>query len=251
MSSTVDRRHAAVTPLLVTIVEARDLPEKDQATKTDSFAVVEAGGARHQTEVQRFTTAPAWDHMCTLRAVFGPGTREELTVHVWHEDVFEDVLLGTAAVDLSAVLHDRHTFDGWVPLLDETGLRSVGSDVMLRIQNGSAPPLAELCADPDVTVEALERTLAQDPAQCDERAVVDATTGRMCLHVLLGNLSMTDEMLALLLKCNARQAPRSAPWHALCGLSSLCVGGRRAWPTGTATCRSPTCAAGGGRRRRR
>ncbi len=210
-----------VTPLLVTVSEARDLPERDASTKTDAFAIVEAGGARHTTEVQRLTTSPVWDFTSTLRAHFSAGTREELTIHVWHEDVFEDVLLGSAAVDLSAVLHERAAFDGWVPLLDESGLRSVGAEVHLRIENGAAPSLASLCASPDVSLELLEQTLAQDVSQADERAVADASMGRLPLHVLISNLSMTDEMLALLLKTNSRQA-RVADKHGNLPLVYLC-----------------------------
>ena len=55
-------------------------------------------------------------------------------------------------------------------------------------------------------LELLEQTLAQDVSQADERAVADASMGRLPLHVLISNLSMTDEMLALLLKTNSRQA---------------------------------------------
>ena len=35
--------------------------------------------------------------------------------------------------------------------------------------------------------------------------VADAVTGQLAVHLLLGNLAMTDEMLALVLKCNSRQ----------------------------------------------
>ena len=164
-------KRTGVTPLLVTIVEARDIPSKDGDNQTDAFAVLEVGGVRNQTEVVRCSTAPVWDHSCTMRAVFTGGVREELLVHLWHEEVFEDELLGQASIDLSSVLHERESFDSWIPLLDESNRKNTGIEVLVRIENGSAPPLAQLCTTEEVTLELLERTLAQDPGQCDEREV--------------------------------------------------------------------------------
>ena len=63
---------AGVTPLLITVSEAKDVP-----FRADPFVVIEAGGARTQTDVLRDTIAPVWDQMFTLRAVFTAGTREE------------------------------------------------------------------------------------------------------------------------------------------------------------------------------
>ena len=57
---------------------------------------------------------------------------------------------------------------------------------------------------PLVTLEELERSITQEPAQCDEREV-DEATGRTCLHLLLANEAMDDDMLSLLLKCNHKQ----------------------------------------------
>ena len=93
---------AGVTPLLVTIVEARELP-----FSADTFVLVESGGARNQTEVQRSSAAPVWDHLFTLRADFKPGVREELVATLWHEDVYEDQLLGRVTLDIESVLHQR------------------------------------------------------------------------------------------------------------------------------------------------
>ena len=76
---------SGVTPLLITVSEAKDVP-----FRADPFVVLEAGGARTQTDVLRDTTAPVWDQMFTLRADFSAGTREELKVMAWHEDVYED-----------------------------------------------------------------------------------------------------------------------------------------------------------------
>ena len=64
---------AGVTPLLVTIVEARELP-----FSADTFVLVESGGARNQTEVQRSSAAPVWDHLFTLRADFPSGCRRNV-----------------------------------------------------------------------------------------------------------------------------------------------------------------------------
>ena len=49
-----------------------------------------------------------------LQAVFANGARA-----VWHEDVFEDVVIGRGTLDISAVLHERDTLDEWLELLDE------------------------------------------------------------------------------------------------------------------------------------
>ena len=46
-------RTAGRTPLIVTIVEAQNLPVKDVASKTDPFVAIEAGGVRAQTGVER------------------------------------------------------------------------------------------------------------------------------------------------------------------------------------------------------
>jgi len=93
---------SGVTPLLITVSEAKDVP-----FRADPFVVLEAGGARTQTDVLRDTTAPVWDQMFTLRADFSAGTREELKVMAWHEDVYEDQLLGRATLDIESVLHQR------------------------------------------------------------------------------------------------------------------------------------------------
>ena len=90
---------SGVTPLLITVSEAKDVP-----FRADPFVVLEAGGARTQTDVLRDTTAPVWDQMFTLRADFSAGTREELKVMAWHEDVYEDQLLGRATLDIESCL---------------------------------------------------------------------------------------------------------------------------------------------------
>ena len=102
---------AGLTPLLVQIVEATNLPVKDVASKTDSFVVVEAGGVRAQTKVHRGTVNPVFEHDATMRAVFSAGVREELRVSVWHEDVYEDVLIGRGTLDISAVIHEHAELD--------------------------------------------------------------------------------------------------------------------------------------------
>ena len=183
--------------------------------------LVESGGARNQTEVQRSSAAPVWDHLFTLRADFKPGVREELVATLWHEDVYEDQLVGQATVDLTDVLHERVTLEVWVPLLDERRLRRTGAELLLRVQNGKAPPLVQVCADENVTIEGLERTILQDPAQCDEREVADEGTGRLCVHLLLENKLATDEMLSLLLKANTKQA-RVADRHGNLALHYVC-----------------------------
>ena len=120
---------AGVTPLLVTVSEAKDVP-----FRADPFVVIEAGGARTQTDVLRDTIAPVWDQMFTLRAVFTAGTREEVTVFAWHEDVYEDQLLGRATVEIEGVLHRREVLEQWVMLLDERGLRALGG--LVRLDDG-------------------------------------------------------------------------------------------------------------------
>ena len=214
-------RSTGITPLIVTVLEAQNLPVRDAVGKTDPFVVVEAGGVRSQTEVIRGQVNPIWDHMCTLRARFGADAREELRVLCWHEDVYEDIVLGVGVLNIGPVLHERETLEVWLELLDERGLRATGAEVRVRVENGKAPPLAELCASEHVDLDAVERTIAQDPSQCDERAVIDVATGRLCLHVLLLNHTMSDEMLALLLKANPKQA--AAPdKHGTLPLSYLC-----------------------------
>ena len=104
-------RAAGLTPLIITIVEAQNLPIKDVAAKTDPFVAIEAGGVRAQTDVQRGTVNPIFDHLCTLRCVFSAGVREELRIACWHEDVYEDVLIGRGTLDISAVIHEHAELD--------------------------------------------------------------------------------------------------------------------------------------------
>ena len=219
--TTVAQPLTGITPLIVTVIEAQNLPVRDVVSKTDPFVVVEAGGVRNQTEVVRGQVNPIWDHMCTLRARFGPGVREELRVLCWHEDVYEDVILGVGTLNIAPVLHERETMEVWLELLDERMLRATGAEVLVRIQNGKAAPLAELCASEELELEQIESSISQDPSQCDERNVVDEPTGKLCLHVLLGNHHMTTEMLNALLKCNPRQAT-VADKHGTLPLSYLC-----------------------------
>ncbi len=209
-----------LTPLLITIVEAQNLPVKDVTTKTDPFIVVEAAGIRSQTDVQRGTVNPVWDSMLTLRCVFAPGVREVLTVSCYHEDVFEDVLIGRGTLDISQVLHERATLDEWLELVDERGRVAIGADVRIVVANGRAPPLMQLCSSEEVTLDELERSITQDPAQCDEREVEEAT-GRTSLHALIANPRMDDPMLSLLLKCNHKQA-RVPDKHGTLPLAMLC-----------------------------
>ena len=215
-----ERKAVGLTPLNITIREAQNLPIKDVSSKTNPFVVVEAAGVRAQTKVEQSTINPSWDEPLTLRCVFGPGVREELVVSVWHEDVFEDVLLGRGTLAIPEVLHEREIVECWLELLDERGLRAIGADVRLEVQNGKAPPLMDLCASDDVTCEEIERSITQEPAQCDEREV-DEESGRTCLHLLLGNEAMDDEMLNLLLKCNPKQA-RVPDRHGTTPLGMLC-----------------------------
>ena len=218
--SSVPASAIVLTPLIVTIHEAQNLPTKHVGSKTDPFVVVEAGGIRSQTDVQRGTINPVWDQMLTLRSVFQPGVREELIVTIYHEDVFEDVVIGHGVIDISAVLRERTTLDEWLELLDERGRRAIGADVHIVIANGKAPPLVELCGSDEVTLEELERSITQEPAQCDEREV-DEATGRTCLHLLLANTKMEDDMLSLLLKCNHKQS-RVPDRHGTLPLAMLC-----------------------------
>ena len=214
------KRAAGLTPLLVTVVEAKNLPLKDVSSKTDPFVTVEAAGIKSQTDVQRGTCNPVWEQVLTLRCVFVPGTREELVISCWHEDVFEDELIGRETLDISAVLHDREVADEWIDLIDERGRRAIGASVRIVVQNGKAPPLMQLCAAEDVTLDQLEKSITQEPSQCDEREVEEAT-GRTCLHLLLANDLMDDAMLSLLLKCNHKQS-RVADRHGTLPLSMLC-----------------------------
>ena len=209
-----------LTPLIVTVVEAQQLPTRDGNSKNDAFVVVETGGVRSQTDVQRDTCNPAWDQMLTLRSIFQPGVREELVVTVYHEDVFEDVVIGRGVLNLSACLHEREMIDEWLELLDERGRRAIGADVHIVVTNAKAPPLMQLCTSAEVTLDELERSITQEPEQCDEREV-DEASGRTCLHLLLSNPKMDDGMLSLLLKCNHKQA-RVPDRHGTLPLSMLC-----------------------------
>ena len=211
---------AGLVPLIVTIHEVHGLPDRDGSGKVDPFVVVESAGIRSQTDVQRGTTDPVFDQMLTLRCVYQPGMREELTISVYHEDVFEDVLLGRATVDIAAVLRERAGMEEWCDLLDERRRRPTGAEVHVAVSNGKAPPLMVLCASEEVTHDELERAITQEPAQCDEREV-DEASGRTCLHLLLANPKMDEPMLTLLLKCNPKQA-RVPDRHGTLPLSMLC-----------------------------
>ena len=59
----------------------------------------------------------------------------------------------------------------WVMLLDERGLRATGMELLIRVENGKAPPLSELCSSPEISLSEVERTISQDPSQCGEREV--------------------------------------------------------------------------------
>ena len=205
---------------MITVVEAQNLPVKDVSSKTDPFVTVEAAGMRTQTDVQRGTTSPVWDQIVTLRCIFAPGMREELVISVWHEDVFEDVLIGRGTLNIASCLHERETLDEWVELIDDRGRRALGADVRLVVANGKAPPLMQLCASPEVSLEELERSITQEPAQCDEREV-DEVSGKTCLHMLIANEMMDDTMLSLLLKCNHKQS-RVPDRHGTLPLAMLC-----------------------------
>ena len=109
----------------------------------------------------------------------------------------------------------------WVMLLDERGLRATGMELLIRVENGKAPPLSELCSSPEISLSEVERTISQDPSQCGEREV-NTRTGMLPLHALLANQAdWPDEILALLLKCNHRQA-RVADRHGNLPLHYLC-----------------------------
>ena len=109
----------------------------------------------------------------------------------------------------------------WVMLLDERGLRATGMELLIRVENGKAPPLGELCSSPEISLSEVERTISQDPSQCGEREV-NTRTGMLPLHALLANQAdWPDEILALLLKCNHRQA-RVADRHGNLPLHYLC-----------------------------
>ena len=216
----VHRNYTGLMPLVIIVKEANNLPVKDVSSLTNAFVVVECAGVRSQTAVQHSTTDPCWNQTLTLRCVFGPGMREELVVSVWHEDVFEDVLIGQSTLNIFDVIHESVIADEWLELLDERGVKGVGADVHVEVRNGKAPPLMELCADPEVTFEELERSITQEPSQCDEKEV-DEATGRSCLHLLLSNEAMDEQMLNLLLKCNPKQA-RQPDRHGTPPLSMLC-----------------------------
>ena len=109
--------------------------------------------------MQRGTCNPVWEQVLTLRCVFVPGTREELVISCWHEDVFEDELIGRETLDISAVLHDREVADEWLELIDERGRRAIGAVVRIVVANGKAPPLMQLCAAEDVTLDQLEKSI--------------------------------------------------------------------------------------------
>ena len=66
--------------------------------------------------------------------------------------------------------------DEWLELLDEHGMRAIGADVRVVVANGKAPPLMELCATTDVRVDAIERSITQEPSQCDEREVDESNS---------------------------------------------------------------------------
>jgi len=109
----------------------------------------------------------------------------------------------------------------WVMLLDERGLRATGMELLIRVENGKAPPLSDLCSSAEISLSEVERTISQDPSQCGEREV-NTRTGMLCLHTLLANqVEWPDEILALILKCNHKQA-RVADRHGNLPLHYLC-----------------------------
>ena len=79
--------------------EARELP-----FSADTFVLVESGGARNQTEVQRSSAAPVWDHLFTLRADFKPGVREELVA----TGIPWAIRTGGDCEDLLCVYYEEH-----------------------------------------------------------------------------------------------------------------------------------------------
>ena len=181
------------------------------------------GRRARQTEVQRSSAAPVWDHLFTLRADFKPGVREELVATLWHEDVYEDQLVGQATVDLTDVLHERVTLEVWVPLLDERRLRRTGAELLLRVQNGKAPPLVQVCADENVTIE------GSSGRSCRTRR--SATSARWPTRAPGGSASTCSSRTSWrptrCSRCSSRRTPS-----------------RRGSPTATAIWRCTTCASG-------
>ena len=67
----------------------------------------------------------------------------------------------------------------WVMLLDERGLRATGMELLIRVENGKAPPLGELCSSPEISLSEVERTISNARSGVESCSRQSRTTASM------------------------------------------------------------------------
>ncbi|GAB2292865.1 AT3g18370/MYF24_8 [Dionaea muscipula] len=96
----------------VTVVEAKDLVEKDKSGKREPYVKLIYGKAVQRTRSVARTTAPCWNQRFEFEEI---GNGEYLKLKCLYEETFSDENIGVARVNLEGLM-DGVVKDVWIPL---------------------------------------------------------------------------------------------------------------------------------------
>ncbi|KAJ0393981.1 hypothetical protein P43SY_007496 [Pythium insidiosum] len=135
----------------IRVVEARDLPVMDRASKlTDAFVSITFASFEAKSSVSRKTLNPKWDEEFRFDVADDSVLQSQpIEFRVMDHDVYtSDATIGIVYVDLNCLLmRDGHVIQGWFPVYDTLlGVRCELSLVVRLLYFGDVNPFRESSA---------------------------------------------------------------------------------------------------------
>ncbi|GLD96682.1 hypothetical protein PINS_up005365 [Pythium insidiosum] len=135
----------------IRVVEARDLPVMDRASKlTDAFVSITFASFEAKSSVSRKTLNPKWDEEFRFDVADDSVLQSQpIEFRVMDHDVYtSDATIGIVYVDLNCLLmRDGHVIQGWFPVYDTLlGVRCELSLVIRLLYFGDVNPFRESSA---------------------------------------------------------------------------------------------------------
>ncbi|CAF1626992.1 unnamed protein product, partial [Adineta ricciae] len=110
--------------LEVSVIEGRNLKDKDVVGKNDAYVEVYVDkDYKQRTVTVKDTNDPTWNQRFTFNLKSNP---DYLYLNVYDEDVVGRDSVGSAKIDLRKHVYGKSMYNVWVPLPQMLGLRSNG-----------------------------------------------------------------------------------------------------------------------------
>jgi Ca2+-dependent lipid-binding protein len=125
--------------VIVTVIEAKDVPKMDTVGKCDPFCFVALVGSRlvYRTRIMKKTYTPVWNETVSF-LLTNPNT-DVLTILLKDEDMIVDDAIGNVDIPLAPYLNGPE-LERWSPLTPAKGVKDPGQ-VHYKLRVCQAPPM--------------------------------------------------------------------------------------------------------------